>query len=355
MNTYGVIMAGGGGTRFWPLSRENMPKQFLNLTGDDIMLNETIERILPIIDTENIFIVTGNEQYNILKEVALDSLMDMNIIREPMRRDTAACIAYAAFKIYKRCGDGVMCVLPADHYIKNIEAFRNVIKKAIAYAEKNNKLVTIGIKPTFPSTGYGYIKYSAENEQGFHRVEKFVEKPNYNLAKEYLNSGDYLWNSGMFIWKVSVILNNFERYLPKIYNAFKSIEEYFDTEYEDKVVKKVYEEIVGISIDYGIMERSDDVVVIPSEFGWNDVGSFDSLGAIIEPDENLNIVRGNHLGLDTSESVIYGNDRLIATIGINNLIIVDTDDVVLICDKGSSQSIKNIVNELKKRKMDKYL
>lgn len=355
METYAVIMAGGGGTRFWPLSRESKPKQFLNLTGQNAMINETMLRISSIFKSENLFIVTNLEQYETLKEVALDSLLSANIISESSRKDTAVCIAYAAFKIFKRCGDGVMCVLPSDHYIKNEEKFNIILNKAIKYAEQHDELVTIGIKPVFPSTGYGYIKYNNSKNDNVFKVEQFVEKPNYNTAKRYLENGEYLWNSGMFVWKVSTILNNFQRYLPKIYSAFKNVEQYFDTELEMEKVSQVYSSLNGISIDYGIMERSDDVVVIEGEFGWSDVGSFDSLGSIINPDENLNIVQGNHLGFDTTECVILGNKRLISTIDINNLIIVDTDDVVLICNKKNAQDIKKMVNELKRKNLNEYL
>ncbi len=355
MEKYAVIMAGGGGTRFWPLSRESKPKQFLNLTGQDAMINETMLRVSSIFDDESIFIVTNSEQYDILKEVALDSLMSRNIICESMRRDTAVCIAYAAFKIFKRCGDGVMCVLPSDHYIKDEKNYNCILNKAIKYAQEHDKLVTIGIKPTFPSTGYGYIKYNKSENSNIFKVEQFVEKPNYNLAKQYLDNGEYLWNSGMFVWKISTILDNFERYLPKIYYAFKNIEKYLDTELESAKIEELYNNISGISIDYGIMERSDDVVVIEGDFGWSDVGSFDSLSEIIKPDKNLNIVKGNHFGFDTTECVVLGDKRLISTIGVNNLIIVDTDDVVLVCNKQSSQDIKKMVTELKNRKMEKFL
>lgn len=358
MNIYGVIMAGGGGTRFWPLSRQNKPKQLLNLSGQDVLINETVKRINKIVDFDKIYIVTNEKQDKPLKEVILKRCMEENILLEPAARNTAACIGYAAFTILKRCGDGIMCVFPSDHYIRDEERFTQVMNTAVEMADTYNKLVTIGITPTFPSTGYGYIRYDMDtfekyNSKAFDVVE-FVEKPGLERAKEYIKA-DYLWNSGIFVWKVSTILDNFKRYIPKVYNKLEEISKFLGTEAEHRVLSRVYPTIPGISIDYGIMERSDDVLVVPGDFGWNDVGSWDTLGAIYPTDKNGNIIKANHINIDTSNTIIYGNDRLIATIGLDDMIVVDTDDALLVCPKNRAQDVKHIVEELKRTGKEEYL
>ena len=278
---FSVIMAGGGGTRFWPISRQVNPKQLLNLSGNDALINETINRISNLSEQDNIYIVTNQQQGEPLKEVVGDKCRDENILLEPAARNTAACIGYAAFKIMKKHGDGIMCVFPADHYIKDQESFTKVLQLAIQTAETEDKLVTIGITPTFPSTGYGYINYNPEDgSNGHFNVLDFVEKPNYDKANQYIKSGKYLWNSGMFVWKVSTILKNFDRFLPKLYKQLEELSNYLETPDEREKVQDIYPTLQSISVDYGIMERSDEVLVIPGSFGWNDVGSWDSLGAI---------------------------------------------------------------------------
>lgn len=350
-------MAGGGGTRFWPLSRQTMPKQLLNISGNDALINETINRISNFIDKEKIFIVTNEKQNIPLKEVVSTNCIDEHILLEPAARNTAACIGYAAFKILRKYGDGIMCVFPSDHYIKDEKEFTNVLNQAIEVARDTDKLITIGIKPTFPSTGYGYIKAInkgvLEIDNCFD-VEEFVEKPNLETAKKYLNSGDYYWNSGMFVWKISTILENFKRFLPKVYKGLGKIATSFGTELEIEKLKEIYPTIQSISIDYGIMERSDDVLVIPGDFGWNDVGSWDALGTIYDPDEAGNIIKGEHIGIDTEESIIFSDEKLIATIGVKNLIVVKTNDAVLVCPKDRSQDVKKIVEKLKEQGKEQY-
>jgi len=234
-----------------------------------------------------------------------------------------------------------------------------VLNTCIEIAEKTDKLITIGINPTFPSTGYGYIKFDKDSQDKYdkkaYEVLEFVEKPSFDKAKSYIKSGNYLWNSGMFVWKLDTIIQNFNRFLPRIYNKFYSIYEYLWTEDEFKYVSEIYPSLQDISIDYGIMERADEVVVVPGDFGWNDVGSWDSLGAIFPPDEDGNIIKALHVGIDTRDCIIYGNNRLIATINVSDVIIAETEDAVLVCAKNRAQDVKKIVEMLKEKKLDKFI
>ncbi len=347
-------MAGGGGTRFWPLSRQKTPKQLLNLSGNGLMINETIDRISSIINTNDIFIVTNETQGDKMKASVGGRVREDHILKEPSARNTAACIGYAAIEIVKKYGDGIMCIFPSDHYIKNQEEFEKILIKAIDIAENQDKLVTIGIKPTFPSTGYGYIKYIVDNTAAYH-VDQFVEKPDLETAKRYIESAEYAWNSGMFVWKASTILNNFERFLPKIYQHLEQIAAAAGTEDEYNTIKRVYAGIPSISIDYGIIERSDDVAVILGDFGWNDVGSWDSLGALYDVDGAGNVLKGDQVNIGTKNCICYSENRLIATVGIENLIVVETEDAVLVCRKDQAQRVKDVVEQLKKKGLEQYL
>jgi mannose-1-phosphate guanylyltransferase len=355
MNRYGVIMAGGGGTRFWPLSRQSTPKQLLNLSGNGLMINETIDRISHVIDTKNIFIVTNENQSKKMITSVEDYIAEDHILREPSARNTAACIGYAAFEILQKYGDGIMCVFPSDHFIKDQPEFEKVLSKAIDVAEKEDKLVTIGITPTFPSTGYGYINYSESDCTEVYTVKEFVEKPKYEVAKRYVDSGEYAWNSGMFVWKASTILNSFQRFLPKVYQYLKVIADSMETSKEVETIQKIYNQIPSVSIDYGIMERSDDVVVILGDFGWNDVGSWDTLGLLYDVDDAGNVIKGEQVNINTKNCISYAENRLIATIGVENMIIVETGDAVLVCNKDQAQNVKDVVEILKERRMEQYL
>ncbi|MCX8128624.1 MAG: mannose-1-phosphate guanylyltransferase [Clostridia bacterium] len=358
MDKYAVIMAGGGGTRFWPISRQHKPKQLLNISGNDVMINETIKRLLPLIDIRNIYIVTNEKQGEIIGNLIMKDFPKENILYEPVGRNTSACIAYAAFTIRKKSEDAVMCILPSDHYISDENRFIKLMDSAFRSAKTTDKLITIGIKPSFPSTGYGYIRYNKEMDKTadfMYPVEEFVEKPNITLAKSYLEDGNYLWNSGMFIWRASIILDNINRYMPRLYKSFNNIYEHIGTKSEKEMLGKIYPSLQSISIDYGILERSDDVMVIPGEFGWNDVGSWDSLGFIFPTDENGNIVKAKHIGLDTKNSIIYSSGKLIATIGLENLIIADAGDAILICPKEKAQDVKALVEKLKSCDMGDYI
>lgn len=358
MQYYAVIMAGGGGTRFWPLSRQQMPKQLLNISGNDVMINETIKRLTGLIPLSNTYIVTNKKQKDIVDQLILSDLPRENILFEPVARNTAACIAYAAMAIRKKCPDAVMCVLPSDHHIADEASFRITLSEACKVAEKTGKLITIGIKPAFPSTGYGYIRYNPEQEpyiNAAYDVGEFIEKPNVEKARKYVESGSYLWNSGMFVWKVSTILDNLSRYLPRLYKSMMRIKDMIGMEKEQEKIDAIYSAIQSISIDYGIIERSDEVMVIPGDFGWNDVGSWDALGYISSTDENGNIVRAKHICINTKNSIIFSSDRLIATIGLDDLIIADTPDALLICPKSKAQDVKGIVELMKAQGLEEYI
>ena len=346
MKTYGVIMAGGGGTRFWPLSRQTTPKQLLNLSGKDLMVNEAIDRLSKTADKNDIFIVTNKTQVAKMLEATNGRIQKNHILSEPSARNTAACIGYAALEIIKKYGDGIMVITPSDAYIKNESEFTRILGIAVKAAEEKDALVTVGITPTFVATGYGYIKFQKTGESVL-KVLEFKEKPDEATAKKYVDSGEYAWNSGMFIWKASTILKNFERFLPDIYADLQKIGDAMDTADELKVIDEVYPKITSISIDYGIMEKADNVYVVPGEFGWNDVGSFDMLGVLHDADENGNIKIGDQINVDTKNCITYSSGRLVATIGLENVVVIETGDAILVCDKNKVQDVKKVVEQLK--------
>ncbi len=355
MNVYGVIMAGGGGTRFWPLSRQEEPKQLLNLSGKDLMINETIDRIATVVKQQDMFVVTNAAQASKMKSATAGRLEETHILAEPSARNTSACIGYAAMEIVKKYGDGIMCVSPADHFIQNTIEFTRVLKEAINTAEKEDKLITIGIQPTYPATGYGYIKFDKSECTGVKKVLEFKEKPDFETAKAYLFSGEYLWNSGMFIWKASTILKKMQELLPEVYACIEAIGTAMCTSKESKVIEEVYPTIPKISIDYGIMEKSNDVLVIPGDFGWSDVGSWENMNVLYDEDENGNIIVGKQINIDTKNTISYAKSRLVTTIGVENLIIVETEDAVLVCNKQRTQDVKQIVDKLNQENKKEYL
>lgn len=355
MKVYGVIMAGGGGTRFWPLSRQKRPKQLLNLSGKDLMINETIDRIHRFIDYEDIFIVTNQTQAEAMKQAVAGRVREENILSEPAARNTAACIGYAAEVIEKRYGSGIMCVFPADHYIKDEKEFGRIIEEGIREVESKDCLLTIGITPTFAATGYGYIQYE-DDTQVSHKVLQFVEKPDSKTAEEYLAKGTYLWNSGMFVWKTGTILSEIKNYIPEVYSIIEKIGVALNTEAEEEALQQLYPQIPKISIDYGVMERSKRVRCMPGDFGWNDVGSWDMLEAIHEKDEKGNIFLGEHFELDTTNSVVYSStDKMIALIGVDDLVIVETEDALLVCNQQKAQDVKKVVEHLQESGREELL
>lgn len=356
MKTTALIMAGGRGERFWPKSRKNLPKQFLSLTDDGkTMIQLTVERILPLVNMEDIYIAT-NKDYKELVQKQLPDLPEQNILCEPVGRNTAPCIGLGAVHISRKYEDAVMFVLPSDHLIKFTNMFLTTLREASEVAEKGENLVTIGITPDYPETGYGYIKFDPRTTEGrAYRVERFVEKPNLEVAKEYLASGEYLWNSGMFTWKVSTILRNMEKFMPGVYGGLMKIRAAIGTDEEETVLEKEFHDMESQSIDYGIMEKADHIFTIPGTFGWDDVGSWLAVERIRKTNESGNVVDGNIITINTHNCIIQGGKKLIATVGLEDLIVVDTNDATLICAKDSAGDIKKVLENLKICNRDEYI
>ncbi len=360
MKRTAVIMAGGGGTRFWPVSRICTPKQLAKLTGDDVMINETIKHYDHCINREETFIVTNEKQAELMNSVLFDEVDRSHILIEPVQMNTAPCIIYAALTMKKLYGDAVMAVLPSDHYIGDVREFERILKLAMKTAEETDKIVTIGIRPSFPSTGYGYIRYSHEPiEKGseIYQLRRFVEKPAYPIACEYVNSGRYLWNSGMFIWKASVILDCYKKYLPDMYEKMESVYDQLRTEDEKDAIAKIYPTLEKVSVDYGIMEKAEGVLCIPAEFGWNDVGSWDSLEKVFRTDDKGNVRVGDCETIDCKNNVFFDKTgkKLIAGIGLTDLVVVNTDDAILVCSKERVQDVKAMVDRLKDKGREELL
>ncbi|MBL7994261.1 mannose-1-phosphate guanylyltransferase [bacterium] len=355
---YAVIMAGGVGTRFWPRSRSISPKQLLNIFGEKSMIQHTVERIQPLVEANNIYVVTNIQQSATVAR-QLPQISRENILVEPVGRNTAPCIGLAALHIMEKDPDGVMAVLAADHLIKPVEAFCADIRFAEEIAVKTGASVTLGIIPTRPETGYGYIQYHdhesiGEDRKAF-RVKAFAEKPNTDTAKRFISSGDFLWNSGMFIWKAATILKLIEEFLPELYEGLIEIKSALHHSHYDDVVNRVYRSVKGISIDYGVMEKTKDVYVIKSEFDWNDVGSWEEVYQLSKKDSSGNALTGDHVILDTTNSLVYSAEKTVAMVGVHDLIVVNTDDALLICRRDQAQDVKKIVDELQRQKRNELL
>lgn len=356
MKKTALIMAGGKGERFWPRSRQSLPKQFLSLTNDGkTMIQLTVERILPLVNLEDIYIAT-NRSYKHLVLEQLPGLPEENILCEPIGRNTAPCIGLGAVHIQHKYEDAIMIVLPSDHLIKYNDIFTETLSNACEVAEIHSNLVTIGITPNYPETGYGYIKADKKHplKKAF-SVERFVEKPNFNLAKSYVESGDYYWNSGMFIWKLSSILENMKNFMSDTYDGLLKIQSAIGTSEENNVLENIFARFISDSIDYGIMEKASDIYLLPGNFGWDDVGSWLAVERVKGTDASENTLTGHVIALNTDHCTIEGKERLIAALGLKNLIIVDTDDALLVADKNSAGDIKKILSALRKSNGEKYL
>ena len=403
MKITALIMAGGRGERFWPRSRKNLPKQFLSLTDDSrTMIQLTVDRILPLVDMEDIYIATNKDYKDLVKE-QLPGIPDENILCEPIGRNTAPCIGLGLMHISKKeeilsdfhdisqpnagqmstghpaspdpeAGDrdAVMMVLPSDSLIKDGDRYRDLIQDACDIAAAGDNLVTMGIRPNYPETGYGYIKYikkdrsgnseagcgadgSGESFDSAFRVAKFVEKPSLEKAREYLASGDYLWNAGMFVWKVSTILKEFSSFLSEMLKGLNEIKDAIGTGDEDKVLGEVFPTLESISIDYGIMEKAGSIYTIPGDFGWDDVGSWLAVERIKSVNEDNNVVAGNVITIGTKDCIIEAQDKLIAAVGLKDIVVVDTSDATLICNKGATGDIKKVLEALRTGDETRYL
>ncbi|MBN8675816.1 MAG: mannose-1-phosphate guanylyltransferase [Chitinophagales bacterium] len=355
---YVAIMAGGIGSRFWPMSRTNYPKQFLDILNvGKTLIQQTYERYSKFVPKENIYIVTSQDYVELVKK-QLPHIHIENIISEPSRKNTAPCIAYIAFKLMKKDPKAVMIAAPSDNLILDTDEFIKTATKALHFVDHINAFVTIGIKPTYPNTGYGYIQHDTiEAAPDIHKVKTFTEKPNEELAKAFIASGDFLWNAGIFTWKVSNIITAFEKHLPEMYEVFAAEKDKFNTPEETEAIEQIYPQCTNISIDFGIMEKADNVYVIPASFSWSDLGTWNSAWDNMEKDYFGNAVSGNSvMVVDANNCMVHVPDnKLVLLQGLHDYIIVDTKDVLLICKKDQEQEIKEYVAEVKRNKGDKFL
>lgn len=355
---YVAIMAGGIGSRFWPMSRTNFPKQFLDILGlGKTLIQQTFDRYRDLVPLENIYVITAEEYVPIVKK-QLKDIPEENILAEPSRKNTAPCIAYMAFKLLKKDPEALMIAAPADHLVTETDEFIKTAKRALDFVGHINALVTIGVKPVYPNTGYGYIQHetSAAAPDVF-KVKTFTEKPTLELAKTFIASGDFLWNAGIFTWKVKNIIAAIEKHEPELYELFASEKDKFNTDSEKETIETIYPQCTNISIDFAVMEKADNVYLIPASFGWSDLGTWNSAWDNMEKDYFGNAVVGkNVMVVDANNCMVHVPDnKLVLLQGVKDCIIVDTKDVLLICKKEKEQEIKDYVAEVKRNKGDKYL
>jgi len=355
---YVAIMAGGIGSRFWPMSRTDLPKQFLDILGTGkTLIQQTFERYSKLVPAENIYVVTAQEYVEIVKK-QLPDFLEENILAEPSRKSTAPCIAYIAFKLLNKDPKAVMVAAPADNLVLETDEFLKTANKALSFVESVNALVTIGIKPTYPNTGYGYIQHETKAAApDIYKVKTFTEKPNLELAQTFITSGDFLWNAGIFIWKVKNILAAMEKHLPEIYDVFVAEKDKFNTPQEKEAVEEIYPQCTNISIDFGVMEKADNVYLIPGSFGWSDLGTWNSAWENKDKDYFGNAVVGKKvMTVDAKNCIVHVPDnKLVLLQGLDEFIVVDTKDVLLICKKEKEQEIKDYVAEVKRNMGEKYL
>lgn len=358
MNLYATILAGGSGTRFWPKSRAAFPKQFLALEGEYSLLQNTVRRIAPLIPPSRVQVVTGTHLHAQTR-AQLPELPQANILGEPLGRNTAAAVGLAATHLVTDDPDAIMVVLPADHVIPDHTSFCTSLRQAADVTQHHDVLMTLGVHPTYPSTGYGYIKagppLSATTASLAYQVDRFVEKPPADMAAEFVASGGYYWNCGIFVWRARTILDEIRTYLPDLWSGLQVYLTAMRTGANAEALYQHYSQLPSISIDYGVLERSSQVGVLPVTFAWSDVGSWRSLADLHPPDNEGNVVIGNHLGHDSTGLVIYSPDKLVATIGVTDLVIVHTDDAILVCSKDREQEVRELVNVLQQRNLTEYL
>lgn len=356
-NVFVAIMAGGIGSRFWPYSRVKRPKQFLDVLNiGSTLIQITYDRFKKICPIENIYIVTNEEYIDLVKE-QIPALKDDQILAEPVRRNTAPCISYVSQKIQKKNSDARIIVTPSDHLILKESEFEKTIAQALAFIDKNDVLLTMGIKPTRPDTGYGYIQHEEEDLGGVFKVKAFTEKPEKELAKTFIKSGDFLWNSGTFVWTAQAINKAMQEYLPEVHDAIAAVADEFFTPGELKGIHSAYTQCTSISIDYGVMEKASNTYVLPADFGWSDIGTWASLYDVYEKDYLQNAVKGNQVQIyDGSDNMIVApKDKLVVINGLKDYCVIDTEDVLMIFKKDREQEVKKITTDLKAKKLDKYL
>jgi len=348
-NLYVILMAGGVGVRFWPYSRNSRPKQFLDVLGTGkTLIQSTFERFLPLCPVENILVVTHEEHGQIVQE-QLPQLHPDQILTEPMRKNTAACIAYASYKIEQINPDAVVVVTPADHLILREKEFLDIIKKAVDQARADDKLITLGIKPTRPETGYGYIQYHTEKSFA-KKVKTFTEKPELSLAKKFLESGDFVWNAGIFIWSVKSIIKAIQLHLPEMAEVFEDIKHRLGTPQEKESISAAYPQCKSISIDYGVMEKASNVFVCLGNFSWSDLGSWGSIHEISEKDHDNNVIRANALTYDTRNCMIKGSEgKLLVVQGLNGYLVGEFGNVIIVCEKDKEEQFRRFVNDVKSK------
>lgn len=359
-DNFAVIMAGGIGSRFWPMSKSSYPKQFHDVLGTGrTLIQMTFDRFANICPSENILIVTNGDYKELVLE-QLPGITESQVLCEPSRRNTAPCIAYACYKIKTLNEQANIVVAPSDHLILKESIFTESINSAIQQSNKNNSLVTLGIKPSRPDTGYGYIQFQDDSDSchpDIKKVKTFTEKPHLDLAKQFIESGDFYWNSGIFIWTVNSIIRAFENYLPEVNKLFKEGEHIYNTDQEEAFINKIYPVCKNVSIDYGIMEKAQNVYVVLSDFGWSDLGTWGSLYTHVEHDADSNAVIGNDVMMYDSKSnmVKMPDDKLVVIQGLYDYIVVESDGTLLICKKQDEQKIKQFVNDIKTNKGEKYI
>lgn len=349
MEKYAVIMAGGSGTRLWPLSKEVKPKQFISVDEGACMLVQTIERICNIVPADKCFIITNENLTNLTEDTVKNLIPLSNIIKEPEKKNTAACIAYATLYLKEKFGEGLVCFVPADSYIKDNSSYKNAILHAFAAAERTDNLIIIGVTPTYPSTGYGYIQTTKINSRSekILDVKKFIEKPDLKTAQTLIESENYLWNSGIVTGRTDTITGSIRALLPDHYEKLSQAIEHLNEESFNKYVDDAYNELQSISFDNGVLEKSKYIQVIRGNFDWDDIGSIDALSKTLKADSEGNAVKGSYIGIDTQNSIIYGDDIFIATIGINNIIVAATKEAVVVCPRERAQEVRYLVEKIK--------
>lgn len=357
-----VIMAGGGGTRLWPVSRENIPKQVQPFIQDKTLLQVTYERLSIVFPIEDIYVSTNVAHKEIIKQ-QIPGLPAAQLILEPEKKDTAPAIGFAALHVLRDDPEAAFVTINSDAYIRDTTEYIRVLWLLETLVEKyKEKVILVGIKPSYPETGYGYIKMDGQVDQitndlgsadEIFKVERFVEKPDIEKAKQYVSQWNYLWNPALFCWKASHVLDLFKEHLPEHYEVLKQLQAVLD---DRSAVAKLFAQFEPISIDYGIVEKVSEMLVVPADFGWADIGHWRTIKDVLSDDAHENLVKGEHLGIDTEGSLIYNySDKLVATIGLKNMVVVETDDILLVCPKERSQDVKQIVTELKKNNNKKYL